>query len=201
MLLRAASERCCMLCSLSSGTTALAKLRQRRRVRGMVSLSVLLEAGAFMAWWTWIVAGQKHVADASAARRSVDYGATDAALIANASACGQAVAPRQPALANYTSQVDIQKIIAGKLEIGSLISLVSAVAIGKQPSFEIFLKPFTNVNTGATTGEVEAPPLLGGGNQSFTAKRRTACLEPSKDSPKTSVADYRKSVFSLIEGY
>lgn len=167
----------------------------------MMSVAALLESAAFMAWWTWILLGQKHVADATAARRSVDYGATDAALVGNASACNQASAPEPRALAHYTPDVGVQGFTQGKLEIGSLISLVSAVAIGKQPSFEIFLQPFGKTTTSATVGEVEAPALLGGGSETFAARRRTACIEPTRDQPQTSVADYRKSVFSLIQGY
>jgi hypothetical protein len=167
----------------------------------MVSVAALLESAAFMAWWTWIVLGQKHVADATAARRSVDYRATEAALVANASVCHRASVPAPRDLGNYTPSVGVQGSTQGKLEIGNLISLVSAVAIGQQATFEIYVQPFGKSSTSATVGEVVAPALLGGGSETFQARRRTACIEPTRDQPKTSVADYRKSVFSLIQGY
>lgn len=174
---------------------------RRRHGRGVVNVSALLEAAAFMAWWTWIIVGQKHVADATAARRSVDYGATDQALVANASRCGESreLAPAQ--LSGYQPEVGVQTFSEGKLSIGNLISLLSAVAIGREPTFEIFLKPFSNTSTWARVGHVAAPPLLGGGGEDFQAHRRIACVEMTRDRAETSITDYRKSVFSLIQGY
>jgi len=167
----------------------------------MVSMSALCESAAFLAWWTWILVGQKHVADASAARRSVDYGASDAALVANASPCRQATVPRQRELARFTPSVTLRSFTEGTLEIGNLVSLVSAVAIGRQATFEVFSAPFANSVISAAIDQVDAPPLLGGETRSFGARRRVACIEPTKDRPETSIADYRKSVFSMIQGY
>jgi hypothetical protein len=177
------------------------KVWQRRGQRGVVSIGALLEAAALLAWWTWVIVGEKHVADAVAARRSVDYASTDAALIANASRCGQARVPQPDTLAQYRASVSIDSLTRGKLEIGNLISLLAGVAIGGERTFEIYTRPFTNSQISAHGAAVVAPRLLGGDTVELSASRLTACVEATRDVPQGSMADYRKSVFSLIEGY
>lgn len=173
----------------------------RRSERGFTHVSFVLEASAVLGWFAVLVLGERLVGDATTARRAVEVAAQQSSVVLSTSYCEGEAEPATT-LAGYRPDANAGVEGRGAPDVGAVLSLARVLGIGSQPTFRVYTSEAQTASARATQGGIRGAKQVGDAAHTFEGQRSLACRERSADTPSTSIAKYRASIFDTnIKGF